>query len=37
MENKKQAGSVDQYDHVIKAQTFLCDMTPLRDSQFNLS
>lgn len=37
IKNSDQAGPVDQYDHVVKAQTFLCDMTPLRDSQFNLS
>lgn len=37
IENSDQAGPVDQYDHVIKAQTVLRDMTPLRDGQFNLS
>lgn len=34
---KNQAGPVDQYDHVIKSQTFLCDMKSLRGSSFYLS
>lgn len=28
---------VDQYDHVIRAQTLYCDMTPLRDRPIYLS